>query len=172
MFSAWSQTAFRKQVLKMKTFKAAALSLVLAACASPIPAWAADADNQAITKTLKQYEAALNKGDVGAIADLYTEDGVQMPPNAPAAVGSEAIEASYTATFQAISINLDFTVDEINLLDPDDAVMRTHSNGTVKINGSDQPAAPGAFKELWVLHQVEAGIWKFTHYSFSAVAAN
>jgi uncharacterized protein (TIGR02246 family) len=161
----------------MKTFlKNALFSFALLTTVAPgvvLPqgvTLAAEADDAAIIATLDAYEAALNKSDVPAIVALYTADGVQMAPDFPAAVGAAAVAASYGGTFQAVTLNLDFTVDEIKLIGADDAILRTHSNGTLKVNGSDQAAAPTAFKELFVLHKVEDGSWKFTHYSFSAVA--
>lgn len=153
----------------MNVIKAAGLSLALIAAATPAT-WASEADEAAIVATLDQYEAALNAVDVDAIVALYTPDGVQMAPDFPAAVGAEAIKASYAATFSAITLDLDFTVDEIKLIGEDDAVLRTHSNGTLAVNGSGQEAGPTAFKEIFLLHKVEDGSWKFTHYIFSAVA--
>ena len=39
----------------------------------------------------KRWEKAYNAGDAGAVAALYTEDGVVMPPNASATTGRKAI---------------------------------------------------------------------------------
>jgi uncharacterized protein (TIGR02246 family) len=43
--------------------------------------------------TSEQWEKAYNAGDAAAIAALYTEDGVMMPPNAEMAKGKQAIQA-------------------------------------------------------------------------------
>ncbi|WP_316862026.1 SgcJ/EcaC family oxidoreductase [uncultured Cohaesibacter sp.] len=129
-------------------------------------------DKAAIRDVLASYEKALNAADTAAIVDLYTADGVQMAPDFPAAVGSKAVAASYDGTFKAIALKLAFTIDEVKLLGPDAALLRSHSNGTVKVNGSDQPAAPAAFKELFLLARQNGEEWKFTHYSFSAAQAS
>lgn len=121
---------------------------------------------QAIRQLLSNYQTALNQSDTATIARLYTRDGVQMAPGAPAAVGNKAVAGAYEATFKAIDLELTFTVDEITPLGSQSAILRSHSNGKVSINGSGQPAADAAFKELFVVEQ-EAGEWKFSHYSFS-----
>ena len=130
------------------------------------PAYAAD--TAAIRQTLQRYEEALNRSDTAAIVQLYTDDGVQMAPDAPAAAGREALRGAYAATFQAIALQLAFTVDEIQLLGKDTALLRSHSVGTLKVQGQAQPPGPAAFKELFVLRKQRNGQWQFSHYAFSA----
>jgi len=52
-----------------------------------------NADTAAIAKVRASYEKAAAAQDAAAVAKLYTADGVEMPPNAPAAKGRAAIEA-------------------------------------------------------------------------------
>ena len=142
--------------------------LLLAALIAPTLTYAKDTpDEQAIRQTLSRYESALNAVDTATIVNLYTDDGVQMAPDAPAAVGREAVKSAYDGTFKAISLKLKFTVDEVKLLGKNAALLRSHSAGTLKVNGTDQPAGPTAFKELFVLNKQADGQWKFSHYSFS-----
>lgn len=143
-------------------------ALVVATAISPVFAGAKEsADTKAIRDVLTQYEQALNAADTDKIVQLYTTDGVQMAPDAPAAVGRDAVTAAYAGTFKAISLHLKFTVEEVKLLGKNAALLRSHSDGTLKINGTDQPAGPAAFKELFVLNKQPNGQWKFSHYSFS-----
>jgi hypothetical protein len=67
---------------------------------------------------------------------------------------------------ERVSLHLKFTVDEVKLLGKHSALLRSHSEGTLEVNGSGTPASPAAFKELFVLCK-EGGEWKFSHYSFS-----
>jgi uncharacterized protein (TIGR02246 family) len=124
-------------------------------------------DKAAISQTLQRYEQALSRSDSAAIVALYTDDGVLLAPDAPAAVGSAALKSAYDATFKAIALNLSFTIDEIRSLGPRSALLRSRSKGTLKVQGNDQPAASVAFKELFVLHRDAQGQWKFADYSFS-----
>lgn len=152
----------------MQPIRTAAASFLLAAVLTPPFANATDhADEQAIRQTLARYEFALNAADTASIVDLYTKDGVQMAPDAPAAVGHEAVRATYDGTFKAISLKLKFNVDEIKVLGKTSALLRSHSAGTLKVNGADQPAGPAAFKELFLLNKQADGQWKFSHHSFS-----
>src|SRR3954470_16110921 len=77
-------SAFRRNVL------VAAAAVALAATG----AYAQGAgDAAAIGKVRSTYEKAAGAQDGAAIAKLFTADGVEMPPNAPAAKGHPAIEA-------------------------------------------------------------------------------
>lgn len=127
----------------------------------------ASPDEQGILQTLSRYESALNAADTATIVDLYTKGGIQMAPEAPVAAGRDAVNAAYEGTFKAISLKLKFTVDEVKMLSKTSALLRTHSAGTLKVNGTEQPAAPAAFKELFILNKQAGGQWKFSHYSFS-----
>lgn len=144
----------------------ASIFLVLAV----IPGLSRSAENgaeAAIAQTLSRYESALNASDTATIVDLYTQDGIQMAPDAPAAVGSSAVRFAYENTFKAIELRLHFIVDELKLLSDTTALLRTHSIGTLKFNGQEQEAGPAAFKELFFLQKQTDGQWKFSHYSFS-----
>ena len=154
----------------MSSIRLVCASLLFAATVAPAAVLAKDRDEaQSIRQVLTQYEQALNAADTNTIAQLYTADGVQMAPDAPAAVGRDSVTAAYNGTFKAISLNLKFTVDEVNVLGKNSALLRSHSAGTLKINGTDQPAGPAAFKELFILNKQANGQWKFSHYSFSTV---
>lgn len=124
-------------------------------------------ETAAVKQVLAQYQQALNASDTKTIANLYAKDGIQMAPDAPAAVGQDAVEQAYAQTFNAITLNLTFNVDEVKLLDENHALLRSHSNGTMKINGQGQSPVDVAFKELFILEKEPAANWKFSHYSFS-----
>jgi uncharacterized protein (TIGR02246 family) len=58
---------------------------------------AAAGDEAAIAKIRSAYQTAAGSQDGAAIAKLYAPDGVEMPPNGPAAKGRAAIEAFHKA---------------------------------------------------------------------------
>jgi uncharacterized protein (TIGR02246 family) len=120
-----------------------------------------------IVTVLKNYERALNAGDVAGVVQLYTADAVLMAPNAPTAIGTDAVRAAYTGIFQTIDIDLTFEVAEVNVVSADWAFLRSTSHGSVVIlaNGTQ---APSSNQELFVLQRVE-GCWKLARYSFSSV---
>ncbi|HET7698048.1 MAG TPA: nuclear transport factor 2 family protein [Vicinamibacterales bacterium] len=51
------------------------------------------ADEAAIAKIRTAYQTAAGAQDAAGLAKLFAADGVEMPPNAPAASGRAAIEA-------------------------------------------------------------------------------
>jgi uncharacterized protein (TIGR02246 family) len=68
--------------------------LILAACRQrPVPATQPDADQAAVSATLRRYVAASNAGDAAALADLYTEDALLLPPDEEPVLGRAAIRA-------------------------------------------------------------------------------
>jgi uncharacterized protein (TIGR02246 family) len=46
-----------------------------------------------VTRVAESYAAAMNRGDAAAMAAVYAEDGVEMPPGKPAVRGRSQIEA-------------------------------------------------------------------------------
>jgi uncharacterized protein (TIGR02246 family) len=63
------------------------------------------ADEAAIAKVRTAYQTAAGTQDGAALAKLYAADGVEMPPNAPAARGRAAIEAFHKALGQQVMMH-------------------------------------------------------------------
>src|SRR3989454_8818395 len=102
----------------MKTYLVLAIAgLSLAAQAqSPQqpPSYQFEAQQRAgIEEVLKSYERSLNASDVAGVVQLYTDDAVLLAPEAPSAVGIEAVRNAYTGIFQAIAINITFEIAEV-----------------------------------------------------------
>lgn len=119
-----------------------------------------------IRNVLKSYEQSLNDGDVRGVIQLYTDDAVLLAPDAPSSVGIDAVRAAYTATFQAIRLNITFDIAELKLLSPEWALLRTNSTGIIKIVANDAQIPEGN-QELFLLHK-SYGRWKIARYSFSS----
>ena len=128
-------------------------------------AHAADSDQENIHAVLKAYEQVLNASDVDGVLKLYTEDGVFMSPNYPSAVGIQQVEAAYTGAFQAIDLNVEFDIVEIEVISDDWAFARTNSTGTVTINATGDKFPEGN-QELFVMQKID-GDWKIARYAFS-----
>ncbi len=144
----------------IQTIVAAALIL------GPISvAHASDLDKLRIEALLKGYERVLNASDVAGVVKLYTEDGVFMAQHNPSAVGIGQVEAAYTAAFQAIDLDVDFDIVEVEVIADDWAFARTNSSGTTTINATGDKIAEGN-QELFVLQKID-GNWKIARYGFS-----
>ncbi len=128
-------------------------------------AHAADTDQENIHAVLKAYEQVLNASDVDGVLKLYTEDGVFMAQHNPSAVGIGQVEAAYTGAFQAIDLNVEFDVVEVEVIADDWAFARTNSSGTTTINATGDKIPEGN-QELFVLQKID-GDWKIARYAFS-----
>ena len=124
-----------------------------------------DSDKAQIEAALKGYEQVLNASDVDGVLKLYTEDGVFMSPNNPSAVGIHQVEAAYTGAFQAIDLNVEFDIVEVEVIADDWAFARTNSSGTTTINATGDKIPEGN-QELFVLQKID-GDWKIARYAFS-----
>lgn len=121
-------------------------------------------EKSAIENLLFSYRDALNASDVNKVLQLYTNDGVFMPSNAPSAIGQEQIKDSYEFVFKTIQLNIEFFIDEI-VVNGDYAFARTTSKGTTLVHTSGETVAEEN-RELFVLQKTN-GQWKISRYMFN-----
>jgi uncharacterized protein (TIGR02246 family) len=147
------------------------LTLTLFGCgaANTDSAPSAEVDKNAasaeIETLIKQtYRDALAGGDADTIVDAYTTDGIMMPQGFPTASGQVAVRGVYEAIFAGLVYDLQFTIDEIIVLD-DYAVVRSTSAGTALDKATNQ-STPDTNRELWVLQKV-GDEWKIARYMFN-----
>jgi uncharacterized protein (TIGR02246 family) len=124
-------------------------------------------DESAIRGVMSSYEEALNASSTAAVLPLYTEDGVFMPPFNQSAVGKAAVRKAYDAVFEAITLDVKFTIAELVLMSPQWAFVRTNSAGTNKINNTGA-LSPEGNQELFVFNKGADGKWRIARYSFSS----
>jgi uncharacterized protein (TIGR02246 family) len=93
--------------------KRIAIGLVLVVCATSV--FAADV-KQMIRQKEDGFEAALRAGDADAMAAMYAENAVLMPPNAPAAKGKAAIRGYWAGLLSTASkSDLRLTIDDVSV---------------------------------------------------------
>jgi uncharacterized protein (TIGR02246 family) len=126
-----------------------------------------DGQRARIADVIRRYQVALNANDLAGVVQLFTNDAVLLPPNAPTAVGSNAVRDAYAGIFQAIDLDLTFSLAEVQVVSPEWAFLRSTSNGTITVraNGAQVQSSN---HELFVLHKSQ-GHWKLARYSFSLV---
>lgn len=66
----------------------------------------------AIRRLFADNAAALSAGDISALAAFYTKDAIQLPPNAPALVGWEAIRSSLQKELHGLRVEASVEVLE------------------------------------------------------------
>jgi len=121
-------------------------------------------EQREIKKILFSYRDALNESNVEKVLSLYTVNGVFMPSGAPTAIGQEQIKGTYEFVFSTIQLNIEFYIDEIEIVG-DHAFVRTTSKGTTLIHASGE-TVPEENRELFVLRK-ENGSWKIDRYMFN-----
>lgn len=120
----------------------------------------------AIRSQLKRYEQALNSSNVESVMSLYANDGVFMPQHSLPSVGESAVRKAYVKVFKAITLDINFQIDEVVQLSPQWAFARTRSEGFVTINANGVKS-PEANQELFLFHKQEDGDWNIARYIFS-----
>ena len=151
----------------MKTLmKRSACMAIVAALLAGVSLSAYGDDRADIEAVISNYQTALNASDVDALLALYTDDGVFMAEHRLPSVGKDAIATTYAAIFDAITLGMDFTIDEIVLTGPNWAFARTLSDGPVTLLASGV-TTPGAYQELFVFTKTDDGSWKIARYIFA-----
>ena len=75
-----------------------------------------EVDLKAIDSIRDAHVAAVNAGDARAWAALFTDDGVQMPPNMPVNVGRSLIESWSKAFMDLFGLEFALSVEEVRVL--------------------------------------------------------
>jgi ketosteroid isomerase-like protein len=100
---------------------------------------------------------SFNSGNAGAVAALYSDEALLMPPNAPPARGVVAIKEGIAkeiagAKKSAITLAMG-TVDEVNVAGD----MAWHSGSYVVKDKAGKPVDAGKFIEVW---EKKNGKWR------------
>ncbi|KEQ95285.1 hypothetical protein AUEXF2481DRAFT_213444 [Aureobasidium subglaciale EXF-2481] len=90
-----------------------------------------------------------------------------MAPGYQPAVGKEALETSYERIFSTIKLDIDFSIDEIVVMDREWAFARTTAAGTKYWLKKDTQEGHHN-QEIFVCQKVE-GAWKIARYCFSSM---
>lgn len=121
-------------------------------------------ENQ-IRDLLETYERSLNASDAELAAWCYTADGVFMPTTLPTVTGID-MEKGYGQVFDAIRLNVAFTIDELVVTSPDTAYALTRSKGIQTVLATNDEAAE-ANRELFLFERTDADGWKISRYIFN-----
>ncbi len=116
---------------------------------------------------LATYERSLNTSDATLAASCYTPDGIFMPTTLPTAEGAE-MEAAYQQVFNAIRLDVSFTIDELKATSDDDAYALTRSNGTQTVLATGDETAESN-REIFLFRRIDTG-WKIARYMFNKPA--
>ena len=118
---------------------------------------ASAADEEAIRAQVARWLDLIKSKDAAAIAQMYTEDGALMPPNAAIAKGRAAVEQGWAGMMGMPGFELTFAPDEIIVSSSGDmALDRGTYSLTVAPDGKKQ-VDTGKYVVVW--RKVD-GQWK------------
>jgi uncharacterized protein (TIGR02246 family) len=119
-------------------------------------------DDPGIGKVRTAYQAAATAQDAAGIAKLFAPDGVEMPPNAPAAKGRAAIEAFHKAFAQQfMNHGTTITSTETHVMGDRAIDVGTYKQQLMSMKGGGVNDDTG--KYVVVLKKDASGAWLITH---------
>ena len=128
-----------------------------------------EADTVAINTIWSAYESSLEAGDIDAWLSLWTEDGVQMPPNEALIVGKDRIRERNGAVLEQFGFEMDITNEEVAVAD-DWAYSRGVFGATLTPKDGSQPI-PIDGKFMTILRRQPDGTWKIHRDIFNSNVA-
>jgi len=127
------------------------LGLIMVGCTQSAP----PADPSVIQSRSAEWDAALNDGDIDALAALYTDDARIMAPNAEMAVGTEAVRGAFGGMIDA-GMSSSLTSIDISI-----AGGIAHNIGTYALMAGDEQIDTGKFIETW--ERGDDGVWRISN---------
>ena len=109
----------------------------------------------------RQWLAALAKGDIAALAQLYSADARVLPPNAPIVDGRPAIQAFWQGAFDQGMKRAEFKTQEVFAGDSTATEVGTYTNYDDKGQATDE----GKYVVVW---KKEDGSWRIYRDSWSS----
>ncbi len=117
------------------------------------------ADRAAIDKLRAEFAENYSAGDIKRVSAAYAPDAVLIQNFAPAVVGSAAINEFMTAQFEAASVRLTLTSEEVVFPAPGRAVDRGKYASTISMRtGTTSREDRGDYVVVW--ERQPDGAWK------------
>jgi uncharacterized protein (TIGR02246 family) len=153
--------------MAMKPTAAILIIVALSGCAQKPHGEGTDSGPDA-NKLWKEYSASLNAGDAERWIALWTEDGVQMPPDEPAVVGKARLRDRIRAALDRFRFDMAISNEEVRTAG-DMAFARGTYTATLTPKGGGQPI-PIDGKFMTILLRQPDGSWKIHRDIFNSNA--
>ncbi len=155
----------KKSLLQFSIFPLILLLCVTFSCEQQRVKVDVETDIAAIKDLVNQYGATVNAGDLDLWISLWTDNGIQMPPNAPAVIGKEQLRAKNESMFAEFILKMVVTNKEVRV-----AGDLAFARGTYTL--SLTPKAGGEIikidgKYLSIVERQADGSWKFARDCFN-----
>jgi len=124
------------------------------------------ADIAAIKEKLKQFAVTVNAGDFEGWISLWTDDGIQMFPGAPARIGKEQIRAGMKPAFDQFILKMVITNKELRVSGDLGFARGTYTESLIPKAGGKTEKYDG--KYLTILERQADGFWKVARDCFNS----
>ena len=125
-----------------------------------------EADIAAINELWNQYAAAVTTGDLDLWISLWTDNGIQMAPDAPAVIGKEQIRAKYESIFPQFIFKMAITNKEVRVTGDWAYARGTYTLSMTPKAGGETINIDGKF--LTILKRQVDGSWKIFRDCFNS----
>lgn len=126
------------------------------------------ADLAAIEEKMKQFAVTINAGDFEGWISLWTDDGIQMPPDTPARIGKKQIRAGMKTAFDRFILKMVITNEEFRVSGDLGFARGTFTESMVPKARGETEKYDG--KYLTILEKQANGSWKVTRDCFNSNA--
>ncbi len=116
-----------------------------------------DAAKQQIRELDQKWVEAVQAGDADTIANLYTEDGMVMPPNAVQAEGTEAVRQFWEGLLGLPNLSFTFEPTTVEVAEAGDMA---YDIGTYSLSYDADPGRVEDEGKYVVVWAKEGGEWK------------
>jgi len=120
-----------------------------------------DIDRAAITRTTKEFLAAVNASDAERCSAFWAANGMLMAPHHPSVQGHQAIVQYFRNLFSRNKFRFTFTSSHIHLAG--DTALERLTYTAIIWPGDDAPPIEDVGKGLHVYQRQPDGSWKLTH---------
>lgn len=128
-----------------------------------------DEEKKAIKDILGQYAVCCNSGDFETWLSLWADNGVQLPPGAPAKIGKKEISSIMKPHFDEFHLNIAIkSIDDIRVFGDMGLTRCTYTLKLIpKAGGQPIDAMPDG-KALTLYEKQSDGSWKIAYDCFNS----
>jgi uncharacterized protein (TIGR02246 family) len=144
------------------------IGLALACRERPQAGGTSPAETAAVRAVDSAFAAALNAGNIEAIAKTYDEDAWLLPPQAPPVREREGIRGFWAGLVRSYVVHLKFGVDRFEIRDDRAYVVGHYRMETTPRSPEVPTLAPENGKFLEILKRQKDGSWSYLVDMYSA----
>jgi len=124
-----------------------------------------EADISAINSILDQYASSINDKNLDLWISLWVEDGIQMPPNAPAVIGKGQIRENNKSLFLEFTPRMVVTKKEVRVAGDLAFARGTYTLSLTPMSAGETIEIDG--KYLSIMEKQADGSWKLARDCFN-----